>query len=124
MQRTRLNPSTKRLNRVRKRLSCGNVAVITRRDGREVCTSNYAGRKEYHRRVVVMCIRQNWACSLCGGPMNLGDSATFEHTDGRGMGGGHRDDRTEINGKPYNSAAHGWCNVLKGSRRGSREARA
>ncbi len=43
------------------------------------------------------------------------DEATFEHEDGRGMGAGHRDDRIEKNGKPYNGAAHFWCNAKKGS---------
>jgi len=42
---------------------------------------------------------------------------TFEHQDGRGMGGSHRDDRIEIDGKPYNGAAHGKCNSDKGSKR-------
>jgi len=94
--------------------------VIVRRDGREVCAKTFRGRKEYHRRVVAMCERQSWCCSICGGPMVLGESATFEHTDGRGMGGGHRDDRIEINGKPHNSAAHGFCNAMKGSKREAR----
>jgi len=43
------------------------------------------------------------------------EEATFEHQDGRGHGGGHRDDRIEIDGEPYNSAVHGMCNVKKGS---------
>jgi hypothetical protein len=43
--------------------------------------------------------------------------ATFEHQDGRGMGGGHRDDRIEIDGKPYNGAACLSCNGSKGSKR-------
>lgn len=96
-------------------------AVTTYRDGREVCnTKTKRGREEYHRRVVAMCRRQNWLCLLCDKRMDLGNPPTFEHEDGRGMGGGHRDDRIEINGKPMNSAAHGLCNSMKGSRRGGK----
>jgi hypothetical protein len=33
------------------------------------------------------------------------------------MGGAHRDDRIEVDGKPYNGAACHACNTAKGSRR-------
>jgi hypothetical protein len=61
-------------------------------------------------------------CSLCGNLMDR-ENATFEHEDGRGMGGAHQDDRIwkpdPVTGelKPYNSVAHGWCNGKKGSQR-------
>jgi hypothetical protein len=42
---------------------------------------------------------------------------TFEHEAGRGMNGGHRDDRIEKDGKWYNGAAHLWCNNLKSGKR-------
>jgi hypothetical protein len=53
-------------------------------------------------------------CSICGQYM-MPDEITFEHSDGRGHGGGHRDDRIEKDGQPYNSAAHYLCNQKKGS---------
>lgn len=58
--------------------------------------------------------RQGGLCSICNLPMRI-DEATFEHQDGRGHGGGYRDDRICIDGKWFNSAAHGMCNVRKGS---------
>lgn len=92
------------------------------RDGREKCDLNSkAGRDEYMGRIRKMWERQNRICCLygkieqCPGRLTLRE-ATFEHEDGRGMGGGHRDDRIMKDGKPYNGAAHGLCNSLKGSR--------
>lgn len=83
--------------------------------GREVCNfKSAAGRREYYRRTSDMAFRQRGKCSICGQLMRY-DDCTFDHSDGRGMGGGNRDDRIEIDGKPYNSAAHGMCNVKKGS---------
>jgi hypothetical protein len=91
--------------------------------GREVCNlKSAAGRAEYERRKDVMYLRQKGRCSLCGNLMDR-ENATFEHEDGRGMGGAHQDDRIlkpdsgagEL--KPYNSVAHGWCNGNKGSQR-------
>lgn len=88
-------------------------------NGRQVCTKTAEGTREYRGRTEQMCERQQGLCSICGLPMRQ-DEATFEHQDGRGHGGGHRDDRIEIDGQPYNSAAHGLCNVKKGSVRLSR----
>ena len=91
-----------------------------------------AGRAEYFRRIRVMWERQGGQnaamCCLygkvegCPGRLAWKD-ATFEHEDGRGHGGGHRDDRIEKPDpktgemKPYNGAAHNLCNIRKGSRR-------
>jgi hypothetical protein len=96
-------------------------------DGREVCNLlTKAGRDEYAGRVRKMWLRQGRQCCLqgfiksCPGPLKITE-ASFEHQDGRGMDGGHRDDRIEkpdpVTGemKPYNGAAHFWCNSLKGS---------
>lgn len=83
-------------------------------NGRQVCTQTAAGRREYVLRTEQMWERQLGLCSLCNLPMRR-EEATYEHQDGRGIGGGHRDDRIEIDGKPYNSAAHGFCNCVKGS---------
>ncbi len=96
-------------------------------DGREVCNLlTKAGRDEYARRLRMMWLRQKKRCCLegkiedCPGALKLAD-ATFEHQDGRGMDAGHRDDRIEklnpLTGKmkPYNGAAHAWCNSKKGS---------
>lgn len=56
----------------------------------------------------------------------IGDDCTFEHVDGRGIGGGHRDDRIWLpDGDrmiPYNLAAHVKCNMAKGSKRISTKA--
>jgi hypothetical protein len=86
-------------------------------DGREVCDLlGRAGRDEYMGRIKTMWLRQGKVCCLCRQKLALRD-ATFEHQDGRGMSGGHRDDRIEIDGKPYNGAAHWKCNREKGSQR-------
>lgn len=81
---------------------------------REVCTKTKAGNREYRSRTETMWHRQLGLCSICNLPMRI-EEATYEHSDGRGMGGGHRDDRIEIDGRPHNSAAHGLCNGKKGS---------
>lgn len=86
-----------------------------------------AGMEEYRRRVRVMWERQGKRCCLegrapgCPGRLAWSD-AMFEHEDGRGMGGGSRDDRIEKPDKdgvmrPYNGAAHPQCNTWKGSQR-------
>jgi hypothetical protein len=92
-------------------------------DGREVCDLlTKAGRDEYQRRKRRMWERQKRRCCLegylagCRGTLRWTE-AVFEHQDGRGMDGAHRDDRTEREGRPYNGAAHSWCNYLKSSRR-------
>jgi hypothetical protein len=86
-------------------------------DGRQVCTETAAGKRAYLRRIAEMLRRQHHICALCGAYIGPFDRASFEHQDGRGMGGSNRDDRIEIDGKPYNAVAHGWCNANKGSRR-------
>ena len=90
--------------------------VLVHPDGREFCRRAVkAGKAEYKRRIAEMWTRQNGLCCLCDRPLTL-DEATFEHQDGRGMGGSHQDDRIEINGLWYNGAAHYSCNYEKGSR--------
>ena len=86
-------------------------------DGREVIENHKRkGRQEYRRRIKLMWERQNELCCICSQWLDL-EQATFEHQDGRGMGGGHRDDRILKDGKPYNGAAHALCNAEKGSQR-------
>ena len=91
--------------------------------GREVCDlTTKAGRDEYERRKDLMHKRQAGICCLYGkAPMCPGRlrraEAMFEHEDGRGSGGGKRDDRIEVDGKPQNGVAHPLCNSWKGSRR-------
>lgn len=83
--------------------------------------SHKAGRDEYARRKRVMWERQGGICSLMitadcrrkQGKVPFNE-CSFEHTVGRG--GGKRDDRIEIDGKPNNSIACWWCNSKKGSR--------
>jgi len=84
--------------------------------GREVCSPTKLGAREYRSRTEQMWARQKGICSICLKPMRI-EEATYEHSKGRGMGGGHRDDRISIDGKPHNTAAHGLCNAEKGSRR-------
>lgn len=92
-------------------------AVKVYRDGREVCNKFCkAGKLEYKFRIIAMLKRQKGLCCLCHQPLSDSE-ATFEHQDGRGMNGSHRDDRIMKDGKPYNGAAHSDCNRKKGSRR-------
>lgn len=100
----------------------GNVAVMVYADGREKCLMHTGGGKAaYNWRIRQMAERQEQVCCLyghiegCPGTL-LGYGATFEHEDGRGMGGAKRDDRIEKDGMPYNGAAHWQCNQDKGSR--------
>lgn len=86
-------------------------------DGREVCNlRSSAGKVEYKARIVKMCDRQNQRCALCPFLMLIGDE-TFEHEEGRGMNGAHRDDRIEVDGEWKNAAVHYGCNGRKGSKR-------
>lgn len=84
--------------------------------GREVCDKTTSGLRLYRNRTLLMMIRQNYLCALCGMFMQSYE-ATFDHEDGRGMGGGKRDDRIEVDGKWKNAAVHGSCNGAKGSRK-------
>ena len=93
-------------------------------DGREVCLSNSAGDCEYRARLREMADRQEWKCGIPSCKffhilmhmMNDGTwfSATFQHGDGRGLGGARRDDRID---HPGNCAAHWICNSEAGSKR-------
>lgn len=91
--------------------------------GREVCQATPRGRAEYSRRTRVMWVRQACRCGLMiddkckrvAGYMSFPE-ATFDHQDGRGMGGSKRDDRIEKDGLDYNLAVCFLCNGKKGSR--------
>jgi hypothetical protein len=98
-------------------------AVKVMKDGREICDLlTKAGRDEYESRKTEMHTRQKAVCCLygicptCPGKLRRVE-AMFEHEDGRGAGGGHRDDRIEIDSKWVNGVAHPECNSWKGSRR-------
>lgn len=86
-------------------------------DGREVLDkSTTRGFREYIFRTVAMVIRQGNLCCLCGRYLSP-ENATFDHEDGRGMGGAKRDDRIVLpDGRWINGAAHWLCNSNKGSR--------
>ncbi len=91
--------------------------VATFPDGREVCRKDSKwGRGEYISRTMTMRYRQDELCAICGEWMDPYDT-TFDHEGGRGMSGFKRDDRTSIDGKPFNAAVHCNCNSAKGSRR-------
>jgi hypothetical protein len=93
-------------------------------DGREVLNlDTKQGMQEYRNRVGLMLIRQGGRCCLvdfigaCFGPLQF-EAAQFEHENGRGMGGAHRDDRIVLpDGTRQNGAACPHCNTAKGSRR-------
>jgi hypothetical protein len=93
-------------------------------DGRVVLdTSRSLGRALYRSLLYEMVSRQGWRCCLhgycpsCPGSLR-GYDPTFDHENGRGMGGGKRDDRIVLpNGQWQNGAAHNACNSWKGSRR-------
>src|SRR5271156_2665054 len=100
-------------------------AIRVFRDNREVCNMlTKAGRDEYAGRVRAMWERQGRKCGLYISPQCkarggrlLIDEATFDHSYGRGMGGGKRNDAIlDANGKWLNQAVCCWCNSLKGSR--------
>jgi hypothetical protein len=79
------------------------------KDGREIVKKTAAGSVEYRRRISQMWHRDHGRCCLCGIWLHP-DSATFEHKRSRGMGGGTRDDRIEVNG-----ISHYLGNAAKGS---------
>lgn len=84
-------------------------AVRRMKDGREICSKSAAGRREYANRLEDMWDRDRGTCCLCGQFVPL-EEATFEHKEGRGLGGSKRDDRIKDNG-----VAHWFGNNSKGS---------
>lgn len=92
-------------------------------DGREVCVlTTKKGMDEYMDRKKKMWERQGRRCALqisdqC--KVRQGrwpfDATTFDHQNGRGMAGGKRDDRIEVEGKWLNAAVCWGCNGLKSS---------
>lgn len=86
-------------------------AVAVYRDGREVCAETRAGRAEYVRRRYAAWEKQDFRCAICTRRIAF-DSATSDHIEPRGMGGGRRDDRQE-----NIQATCGKCNTDKGSKR-------
>jgi hypothetical protein len=83
--------------------------------GRQECLKTAAGVREYRRRLAVMVERQLSRCAIC---LKVREGMQFDHADGRGHGGGHRDDSIwNEDGIPKNAALCGNCNTLKGSRR-------
>lgn len=94
-----------------------NEPFKTYRDERQVCLETAAGKREYLGRIEEMVTRQSHLCPLCNGSLLL-HQATFEHEAGRGIGGGHRDDRLlHDDGNWRNAAVHYTCNGRKGSQR-------
>ena len=75
-----------------------------------VCT-----KAEYDRRRDVMIERQLGRCAIC---LKVKSPLQFDHAEGRGHGGGHRDDRIwELDGTPKNAALCSDCNLQKASKR-------
>jgi hypothetical protein len=120
-------PKAKRERRAAKKIGQAErpqpAVKVYKISGREVCSKTPEGKAEYALRLDLMCIRQDWLCGCgCGLYMtqvpDRFNTATFDHEDGRGSGGGHRDDRIVKDGKPYNRALRYICNGNKGSKRG------
>jgi hypothetical protein len=109
-----MKPSSKILSNHKRGSMSSGVKVY--RDGREVCLSTSAGTREYRKRVLMMWERQGGLCAICGHLLRI-EQATFDHERPRGLGGGFRDDRIELDGKPVNAAVHGFCNSQRGSKR-------
>lgn len=101
------------------------AAVKVFPSGREVCNlKTKAGADEYQRRKLVMWERQGRRCKhqssdQCKAREGRWPVAeiVFGHESSRGLGGGTRDDRIEVNGKPHNYALCSWCNSEQGSKR-------
>jgi hypothetical protein len=96
-------------------------AVTIYDDGRMVCNlKTTRGRAEYEAIKAAMWVRDGQRCCICGDPIPLAE-ITFQHTHGRGAGGGKRDDRPEwvdAEGKQHrNGVAHLKCNSQAGSRK-------
>jgi len=84
---------------------------------REVCTKTAAGKREYTFRRSEMWLRQDGNCAICGEFM-YGNEYAFDHQDGRGHGGGFRNDAIlDAEGNWLNAALCHSCNGKKGSKR-------
>lgn len=94
-------------------------------DGREVCKlDSKKGMDEYISRKRTRWDQQGKRCALqisdeCKKRQGQWpfDEVVFGHESSRGMGGGSRDDRIVVDGKPHNYAICPFCNSLQGSRR-------
>jgi hypothetical protein len=75
-----------------------------------------AGKQGYYNRTILMLERQGMTCAICGRSLHY-IWAEFDHEAGRGSGGGHRDDRIEVDGLWQNAALCRGCNSEKGSKR-------
>lgn len=84
-------------------------SFITYRDGREVCRNTPAGQREYAARRKARWAMDNGICCLCDTFVPV-EICTTEHPDGRGAGGGKRDDRVSMI-----RVSHPSGNLSKGS---------
>ena len=100
-------------------------AVKVYPEGREVCNQRIkAGKQEYWTRLLKMMVRQNMRCAICDCGLNY-IWGEFDHEDGRGANGGHRDDRIEVFIHDEDGVTIRWqnaavcrpCNTEKGSKR-------
>jgi hypothetical protein len=88
-------------------------------DGRRVAFNTPRGQAWYRKQTILMANRQCWVCGICQDRRRLmnywsPEGATFQHGDGRGMGGARRNDDIDA---PGNCASHWDCNSEAGSRR-------
>lgn len=114
-RRTRINP--KRSKPRRKGPPARQVAVKVMPDGREICSGTEAGRREYERRKIQMWELDDHLCCVCDREITDVRLLTFEHWDGRGMGGAKQDDRIHDGARRINGVSHFRCNVAKGSKK-------
>ena len=127
-QRTPLPRSTRPIRKRRKaKKSSLRYEVINGQyrkypDGRLVAQNTPKGDLWYWEQTILMAHRQEWICGICHSPVRMHfwtrEGATFQHGDGRGMGGARRND--DINA-PGNCAAHWDCNTELGSKRLTKE---
>lgn len=74
------------------------------------------GLRMYRSNLYEMEVRQGFQCAIC--QRIAGSMMQFDHQDGRGSNGGHRDDRiVDEEGDWINAALCANCNSLKGSKR-------
>lgn len=106
----------KPIRRVRSKPRRGQPAFETLPDGREVCAKNHAGRQEYFPGQGASAALPDRHLERTRPVLTILNT-TFDHEQGRGMGGSRRDDRIEIDGKWINAAVTSEANFEKGSKR-------
>jgi len=85
--------------------------AVWKSHGREVCNNSKKGKAEYRNRREFLYEVYDRKCCLCGLGLSI-DHLSLDHKDGRGLGGGRRNDNLSTT-----LPVHLMCNGRKGSRR-------